>query len=979
MNVKPDEKRGLLPEGQARSTAGKRIGRSLLALTVAGLVAVPASAQDTTGTDNDIEEVVVTGLRGSLQSAQDIKFDAETFVDSIVADDIANLPDRSVTETLQRIPGVTIDRFVSRGDPEHFSGEGSGVAVRGLTQVRGEINGRDGFTANGGRSLSFEDVPPELLAGVDVYKNQTAEMIEGGLGGTVNLRTRMPFDIDNQLIAFTASANYQNFIEETTPGFSALYSNRWDTGIGEVGLLVDLAYSELQGRIDVVFNRPFFPYDDNGNNVYIPRGADWRTERTDRDRKGAYAALQVSPNEDTEYFLTVFRSEYDFTWDEDALFVDNDPYTVVPATGDPNFADPVYNANGVFVSGTLTDPTNGGINMGSDIRFANRNSVTTDISTGAEWQLSDQWNLSTDIQYVEATTDGLDSTVAAGLLMPYITIQNAGGVPDITTDAAFMSDPSNYHFAFTMDHQDDNKADQLAWRVDAEYNFDDSPFLKSVKFGSRYADRDSTTINTGYNWRAVIQPWMRGWALPNGPLPSVVDFGMEDLVHANTFSNFFRGDIAVPGSVIAPDRSLAEGYPDTYYAIHQAAAPFYQCCFASDPNGDGGGSDNVTFFAPTLIEPNHRNIQEETVQSLYAMLRFGWDDIGVDGNIGVRWVETKNVASGFIRFPDASGLPPAIQPTFNQGDVPIAVSNTYSNTLPSLNLRWEVIDGFLTRFAWSKAIARPNFSDMQSYTQLFVNLNDGAANGSTNLSDYNGSASGGNPNLKAMEADQFDLSFEWYYNDVGSAWLNLFKKNIDGFLRNQPFVETYNGFDYVVTRPANQNTADIDGWELGWRHFFDFGFGVEASYTKIDSSTDVSDETIPLDTDGTPFNPDSLPVEGLSENSYTVTLMYEDDLISSRLAYTWRDEFLVSIGPNGFNGNNNGIVWRLPVFQNDYGQWDGSIFFNLTDNFSLGLEANNLTNEKLNLTQKQINPGDHIGSSTVQDTRYAITLRGKFD
>jgi hypothetical protein len=107
--------------------------------------------------------------------------------------------------------------------------------------------------------------------------------------------------------------------------------------------------------------------------------------------------------------------------------------------------------------------------------------------------------------------------------------------------------------------------------------------------------------------------------------------------------------------------------------------------------------------------------------------------------------------------------------------------------------------------------------------------------------------------------------------------------------------------------------------------------------------------------------------------------MYEDDFISSRLAYTWRDDFLVSIGPNGFNGNNNGIVWRLPVFQDDYGQWDGSIFFNLTDNFSLGLEANNLTNEKLNLTQKQINPGDHIASSTVQDTRYAITLRGKFD
>jgi TonB-dependent receptor len=618
--------------------------------------------------------------------------------------------------------------------------------------------------------------------------------------------------------------------------------------------------------------------------------------------------------------------------------------------------------------------------LGSDIRFSNRNSITTDVSTGFKWQASDQWFVSSDIQYVKATTEGLDSTVAAGLLMPYITIQNAGGVPDIMTDVDYMSDPSNYHFAFTMDHQDDNEAEQIAWRGDTEYSFDESSFFKSVKFGARYANRDSTTVDTGFNWKAVIQPWMRGWALPNGPLPTVVDFGMQDLVHANHFDNFFRGDIAVPGSVIAPDRSLAEGYPGTYFEIHQAAAPYYMCCFASDPNGDGPGPDNVTFFAPTLIEPNHRNEQEETIQSLYAMLRFGFEDIRVDGNIGVRWIETENVASGFIRFPDASGLPTAIQPTFAQGDVPIAVQSTYTNTLPSLNLRWEVFDGFLTRLAWSKAIARPDFRDMRSYTQLFVNLNDGATNGSTDLNDYNGSADGGNPNLEAMEADQLDVSFEWYYGDnVGSAWVNLFWKDIDGFLRDQPFIETYNGFDYVVTRPANQDAAEIDGWELGWRHFFDFGFGIEASYTSIDSSTEVSAETIPLDTDGTPFNPDSLPVEGLSENAYSVTLMYENSLVSSRLAYTWRDEFLVDIGPNGYNGNNNGIVWQLPVFQDDYGQWDGSIFFNLTDNFSLGLEANNLTNEKLNLIQKQINPGNHLSSSTVQDTRYAITLRGKFD
>jgi iron complex outermembrane recepter protein len=972
--VRHSEKDSLLLPGKERPEP-LRTGLSVFLMTTLAWV-LPVSAQDpgelsSADEGSYDEEVIVTGLRGTMQSAQSIKYDAATQVDSIVADDIANLPDRSVTETLQRIPGVTIDRFVSRGDPEHFSGEGSGVAVRGLTQVRGEINGRDGFTANGGRSLSFEDVPPELLAGVDVYKNQTADMIEGGLGGTVNLRTRMPLDIDGQLLAITATANHQNFIDETTPSYSALYSNRWDTGIGEVGVLVDLAYSELNGRIDVIFNRPFFPFDNAGDTVYIPRGADWRTERTYRERQGTYGAFQLRPNADVEVFLTVFRSEYDFTWDEDALFVDNDPYTVEPS------ADSIYDSNGIFVSGTLMDPSNGGINMGSDFRFSNRNSETTDISAGIKWQLSDNWLLTSDLQRVEATTRGLDSTVATGLLAPFIGIQNAGGRPAITTDVDYMSDPNNYYFAFTMDHQDDNRADQTALRIDTEYSFDDRPVLKSVKFGVRQADKDYNIVDTTYNWRAVIQPWMRWWALDGmEPLPKVTDFGMQDQVHINSFDNFFRGGVRVPGSVVAPNRELAEQYPNSYSDIHQAAAPFYMCCFATD---------GITNFTPTLIDPGHVNEQNETVRSLYAMLNFGWDDLGLTGNAGVRYVETEYFTSGFVRF-DVDGYPnnpgepsnvPLIE-TFQAPNMPNSVRTTLSHTLPSLNLRWEMMEGLVTRLGLSKAIYRPENRDLRGFTQLFINLNDGATDGSTNINDYNGSADAGNPNLKPMEANQIDLSLEWYYADVGSAWLNLFAKDIDNFIRRQPFTETYNGFDYTVIRPSNQKKAELDGWELGWRHFFESGFGLEASYTHIDSSISVNVTSIPLDTDGTPFNPNDLPYEGLSENSYTLTGMYENSLLSARLAYTWRDEFLVDIGPNGYNGDNNGIIWRLPVFQDAYGQLDGSVFFNLNDQIALGLEANNLTNEKLDLIQRQINPGSRLASSTVQDTRYALTLRAKW-
>jgi TonB-dependent receptor len=156
--------------------------------------------------DENIQEVVVTGLRRSLETSQEIKKNADVFVDSITSEDIGALPDRSVTEALQRIPGVAISRFAAGNDPDHFSIEGSGVVVRGLPQVRSELNGRDTFSANSGRFLSFSDVPPELLGGVDVYKNQSAEMIEGGLAGSVNLRTLVP-TTDNETVPITAAAN----------------------------------------------------------------------------------------------------------------------------------------------------------------------------------------------------------------------------------------------------------------------------------------------------------------------------------------------------------------------------------------------------------------------------------------------------------------------------------------------------------------------------------------------------------------------------------------------------------------------------------------------------------------------------------------------------------------------------------------------------------------------------------------------------
>lgn len=979
---------------QSRSPASRVAGRtnfrrlqhSAIALSIAALLSANAHAQESQaapeGTDAkkeavDLDAVVVTGIRGSIYRAQDIKRDSDTFVDSVTALDIGALPDRSVTETLSRIPGVTIDHFLSVGDPEHFSAEGNGVQVRGLTQVRSELNGRDSFSASGGRNLSFQDVPSELMAGVDVYKNQKADMIEGGVGGSVDLRTFMPFDFDGQRISGSVSENYGDFVKKYKPSYSGLYSNTWDTSIGKVGFLVDIAHSELATRTDGLFVRPFFKNDNNDLNgdgvneeLWLPRGADWRTLEYERKRDGAYVALQWRPSDIVELYATAFQSKYEELWNEDAIFVSNDPLQVTLDASQP------YEMDGdVFRSGRLTQP--GGVPMGTDIRASKRKSKTTDFSFGLKWSLSDNTELTTDFQYIKATTKGLDSTVSLGVNVPYIDVA-LGGRPSIGVDEQFTGNPDNYYWGFTMDHQDDNEAEELAWRADLKHSFD-SGFIKSVKFGVRMTDRDATSIDTGYNWKPVFQTWMQGWALPSGAMPPLDLNGTinSSLVHLNTFDNFYRGDANTPGGFYAPVLATALGFPGSYQAIHDAAVPYYNCCIS---------------YAQTELDDLHTNVQAETTEAAYLMVNFGLDNARLDGNVGVRVVRTENAARGFLIYPNV-----AYAPYLGTGQSePMTAENSYTDVLPSLNLRWEFADNLILRFAASKAIARPNFSDMQAYQVLNVDVRDGVTPPTDGSplppSDLELTGSSfDNPYLEPMKANQFDLSLEWYFDPDrgGMAWINLFHKDVKDYFRRQSQLVGFPGvdgneYDYLITRPVNVGTARIQGAEIGWNQFFDFlpapfdGFGMSANYTYIDSSTKVpnNQDTQPVDTDGSVFG--DLPADGLSKNSYNVAAFYEKGPWQIRLAYNWRSEYLLSIGPNGYNGGDGGIPWKLPVYSDAYGQLDGSIFYKFNDHIQLGLEMNNLNNAEQRTIMDQNGAGRRVTSWYVNDTRYAATLRVTF-
>ena len=319
--------------GTNRKVTILRAGVSSLAL-MALLPSGTAWAQDNAGQDSGATEatdadategtIVVTGIRAALQTARARKRNADTVIDSISATDIGAFPDKSVAEALQRIPGISVSRFAINTDTAHFTTEPSGVLVRGLPQVRSEFNGRDTFSATGGRALSWGDVPVELLGGVDVYKNQTADLIEGGIAGSVNLRTRVPFDSPGQVLQVGVRANYGDIGKEITPDASLIYSNRWDTGIGELGLMGSVAYSRvktgsqgLQSYRGGIFTQGMIPGSENADSVFgpgaviIPSSLSYLDDRFDRERIGIAAAGQWRSN-DGRWLATAqyIRSNY---------------------------------------------------------------------------------------------------------------------------------------------------------------------------------------------------------------------------------------------------------------------------------------------------------------------------------------------------------------------------------------------------------------------------------------------------------------------------------------------------------------------------------------------------------------------------------------------------------------------------------------------------------------------------------------------
>ncbi|GGO92337.1 TonB-dependent receptor [Stakelama pacifica] len=1035
-----------------RPVAGRtlRVGVSILALVSTGQAfaqqAVPAPSasetmqdgQNSSSTDveaassqSGVEDIIVTGIRESLATAQSIKRDSDTVVDAVTAQDIGALPDRSVTEALQRIPGVSISRFAAGNDSDHFSVEGSGAIIRGLNYVRSEFNGRDTFSVSGGRSLNFEDVPPELLAAVEAYKNQTADMIEGGIAGSVNLVTRKPFDSNETLLALSADMNYGDFSKRGSPSVSALGSTTFETGIGRFGILAGGSFSQLYTRADGIqvtnyqarFNgsrdingdgideTDTFPGLSPDEVVFAPLGAGVRTQDFNRKRIGMNAAAQFETyDESLVATLQFIRSDARQTWGERTFesAPDSADRQTFPLPG-TNYT---FDDEGLFETGIISldrgYTPNGGQQRGVLTQLSNRGvktrSVTDDFGGNVKWKANDRLSFNFDAQYVHSTRDQTDFSVL-GATFADIALDMRGDTPDVeflapdgSDSAAFFANPNNSFYRSAMDHFEKNDGHEWAFRGDATYDFGDEGFLKRAKFGARYADRDQTVRYTLYNWGVLSETW-------DGSSP--VTFADAPQVNSGlyNFTDQFRGD--GPSGL---QGLYLRGNPAAEYDSAAAQAQAINAIWRNQFGANSGGWTPVaqragvvdgTPFLPSEIYTN-----SEATKAAYLRLDFGgnvFGNTGISGNVGVRYIETTDKATGFFTFPTRDqiigsstdvatfcaqpsqtspfcGLPADQQQAILSFSDGTAINNTtrnkFSHWLPSFNLKVEVAPGLISRFAYSKAISRPGFEQLQSTIQI------APANG-ISVFRLEGGSRNSNPNLRPVEANQFDLTAEYYFSRVGSLTAAVFYKDLTNVIVSnvsQTRSVTNNGVtqDVLFVGPENSDGhSHVQGVELAYQQTYDFlpgilsGLGVQANYTFVDASNIPQGRAAEASSPTTTIDVSRLPLAGLSKHTVNAAVFYEKGPISMRAAYNWRSRYLLSI--------RDEIAPFLPIFADSYGQLDGSIIYSVNDKFKIGIQAVNLL-DSITKTESVINAeGQRAPRSYFRnDRRFSITTRMRF-
>jgi len=420
--------------------------------------------------------VTVTGVRRAAQSAQKIKKDADNVIDSIVADDIGKFPDTNVAETIARVTGVQVRRD---------GGEANTVLIRGLPGIATLLNGREMFTTTG-RFIQLADIPSTMLQRVDVYKSQSADLVEGGIAGVIDVRTNRPFDFKGFTAVVNGGATNNSLAERTDPNVSGMISNRWKTDIGEFGALVGVSYLRNHYTEERVFNTK--PID---KSWLLPKltGPDLvglESIKGDRRRTAANYALQWKPNKDVELYAEGLTSHYLNNFETD-FFVG------LPWWGPGD----QMSATKIPGSDQMQTLSSHNVNTIMSTQANRADNVTQQHAIGGRWTAAPGLRLSTEIARTLSSYDWQNPILDTITNVPNANVNtNVGGSSYVAYGGMDLNDPSKYTLSQLFDRYGHDNGSSTDWRADGTYTMQDEGLFKDFAFGVRAAKRTAASIKS---------------------------------------------------------------------------------------------------------------------------------------------------------------------------------------------------------------------------------------------------------------------------------------------------------------------------------------------------------------------------------------------------------------------------------------------------------------------------------------------------
>jgi iron complex outermembrane receptor protein len=891
--------------------------------------------------ESAIEEVVVSGVHKSLENAINTKRDADVVVDAISAEDVGKFPTENVAESLQRVTGVQISRF---------RGEGQNVTIRGLPSdfTLVELNGHtlanalgpSGAAGNVSRSFDFTILPSEFVSKVEVFKTPSADMEEGGLAGTVIAHTVRPLDIGRRKLAGTIEEANESNRDMWAPRASAFYTDVFADG--RLGISLGGAYTKRltetheqsitryrrspesaqggldlndNGTIETASKAPYALLDSIFQELFPE----------DRQRKTLMGTVQFRPNDHWDFVADSFYGKMNLfsprLTDLIRIGIGLAPSgpqkgRVVPGsiTIDQRPGNPsAVGDNGLPVN-TIEAGEVQGVDQRADGRTEARNADLLSLGLGSTYHSDNELKVTTEVSFSRARQvmdnpleeNQRRADVAYDLRSNSDLVSYSFGGNDETA----RLDPTTYSLlSLNGEWGQRRKDDQRDASIDFEKGLHWG-WLEGLKFGGRYAQRIVYQDN-----RRIAATSTQLAPLWNGGPPQLF------LVPVHPSSGEFLGAAG----------STANLFPQTW--------------LVNDPFAfiNAYGRQRIESLATVTNDPTGIYDVKEHVGALYLRANLAAFNNRLTGNIGVRVVRTQQISTGVA--PDLANItfkPQSGSITTVPAAAPLTVDRHYIDALPSLNLKYDLADDLVLRFAASRTMARPTL------TQLSPTVNASGANQTLTAN---------NPMLDPFRSSNFDLSGEWYFAPGGMLAMTVFYKDIASLVFNQsskiPLTITQINGDgssqpaqqtWTMNSLVNGPGVSVDGAELAYQQNFDFlpgpfdGLGVLANYTFLQ-------------------NHGRTPLQGASKNNYTASLYYEKGWFGSRLTYTYRGRFYVST-----EGNTQDQVWEEP-----FGTLDGNVTFNIGSHVSLVFEATNIlqdTNrrrfEPINLTADYIDNGRRI-------------------